>query len=107
MTLAYRNTFMVVFSVGYALLLAMFFSTQSDASAAAIDVAPYAVIGIGGLLVLLFAPNKFDPKIDSNRGLKASLFGCGQRLSAVQIAAIVATGFAFGAILSKTVRAFV
>ena len=106
MTLAYRNTFMALFSVGYALLLAIFFSAQSNANAAAIDVAPYAAIGIGGLLVLLFAPNKFAPKTGSNDGLKASIFGCGQRLSAVQIAAIVATGFAFGAILSKTVRAF-
>lgn len=105
MTLAYRNTFMALFSTGYALLLAVFFSVQTDTGAAASDVAPYAAIGIGGLFVLLFAPNKFVPVPAAQRDLKSSIFGCGQRLTAVQISAIVATGFAFGAVLSKTVRA--
>ncbi|MEO0450654.1 MAG: hypothetical protein AAFZ74_10105 [Pseudomonadota bacterium] len=107
MTLAYRNTFMAVFSFGYAVLLAVFFSAQTETSAAALGVAPYAAIGLGGLLILLFAPNRFAPEPGSQRSLKGSFFGCSQRMTAVQIAAIVATGFAFGAVLSKTVRAFV
>ena len=106
MTLAYRNTFMAVFSVGYVLLLTAFFSAQSDTISAVRDVAPYAMIGLAGLLVLLLAPNKYAPVPETDRTLRASIFGCGQRLSAVQISAIVATGFAFGAVLSKTVRAF-
>ncbi|MEL6726792.1 MAG: hypothetical protein AAFP81_10480 [Pseudomonadota bacterium] len=105
MTLAYRNTFLAVFSFGYAVLLAVFFSAQTETSAAALEVAPYAALGIAGLLVLLFAPNRFTPEPGSQRSLKDSFFGCGQRMTAVQIAAIVATGFAFGAVLSKTVRA--
>ncbi|MHA7899081.1 MAG: hypothetical protein ACX94B_04395 [Henriciella sp.] len=104
MTEAYRLSFTACFSVGYAILLTLFFSARADSLAAGIEIFPYAVIGLSGLATLYFAPNKFAPQIETERRF-GSIFGCGQRLSAAQMSAIVATGFAFGGILSKTVRA--
>lgn len=104
MTETYRLSFTACFSVGYAILLILLFNARTDSLAAAIEIIPYAAIGLSGLATLYFAPNKFAPDMET-RTPSWSIFGCGQRLSAVQMAAIVATGFAFGGILSKTVRA--
>ncbi len=104
MTNTYRISLSIGFAAGYAVLAALLFLYHSDPMGTAMDLAPFFAVGAIGLGIVAFAPNTSEPV--SNEGLKSrlSLFGCGQRLSVLQMAGISATGFFFGVLISKLLR---
>lgn len=106
MTQAYRLSLTLSFTAGYAVLAILLFALHDSPTRVALDLIPFFLVGAVGLGVVLFAPNKEEPAQVATDKPRFSLFGCGQRLSVLQMAGLGGTGFFFGALLHKIIRLF-
>ena len=106
MTQTYRMSLTLSFAAGYAVLAVLLFSFHDSPIGVALDLIPFFLVGAVGLGVVLFAPNREEPVQATTDMLRFSLFGCGQRLSVLQMAGLGGTGFFFGILLHKIIRLF-
>ncbi|MEL7110898.1 MAG: hypothetical protein AAGJ68_11255 [Pseudomonadota bacterium] len=104
MTRTYRLSLTFSIAAGYAVLAILLFSFHEAPASVASELIPFLLVGLVGLGVVLFAPNKETAAPASASKTQFSFFGCGQKLSVAQMAGLGAAGFFFGALIHKVIR---
>ena len=104
MTRTYRLSLTIGIATGYAVLAILLFSFHDAPASVASELMPFFLVGLVGLGVVSFAPNKATSAPANVSKTQFNIFGCGQKLTAVQMLGVVASGFFFGALIHKVIR---